>query len=454
MAKVLTAKAVETASASDKRREVADAQVPGLYLVIQPSGVKTWALRYRFDGASRKLTIGPVLLRRDEEITARPALGEAMTLPESRAAAREALQALSEGRDPAAERKAAKANPPIASDPERDLVRVQSGQFVDRYCKPRNRSWPEIERQFKVEINPHWGELRVQDISRRHVLDLLDGIVDRGSPVTANRVFATVRKFFAWLIERDVIALTPCAGIKTPSAETPRDRILDDDEIRLFWRATEKLADPFGPLCRLLLLTGQRREEVAAMTWHELQLADDRISVAMGNPAWRLSSDRTKNGNAHTVPLSPQAIATIKSIRRKLGKRGYLFTTTGDTPVSGFSRVKLRLDATMLELAKEDAEKRGDDPAKVKAPPPWTLHDLRRTAASGMARLNINLPVIEKVLNHVSGTFAGIVGVYQRHEFAAEKRAALEAWGNFVGGLTGAEKANVLQMKGRRNAAR
>ncbi|WP_292140816.1 site-specific integrase [Mesorhizobium sp.] len=446
MAKVLTAKAVETASAGDKRREIADAQVPGLYLVIQPSGVKSWALRYRFDGASRKLTIGPVLLRRDEEITGRPALGEAMTLPEARSAARDALQALSEGRDPAAERKAAKANPPAAIDPERDLVRVLSGQFVDRYCKPRNRSWPEIERQFKVEINPHWGELRAQDITRRHVLDLLDGIVDRGSPVTANRVFATVRKFFAWLIERDVIAQTPCAGIKTPSAETPRDRILADDEIRLFWRATEKLAEPFGPLCRLLLLTGQRREEVAAMTWHELQLGKD--------PAWQLSSGRTKNGNPHTVPISSRALATIKLIRRKAGKAGYLFTTTGDTPVSGFSRVKLRLDATMLDLAKEDAEKRGDDPAKVQPLPPWTLHDLRRTAASGMARLNINLPVIEKVLNHVSGTFAGIVGVYQRHEFAAEKRAALEAWGSFVDGLAGSKKANVLQMKGRRNASR
>ncbi|TIX68436.1 MAG: hypothetical protein E5V30_21275 [Mesorhizobium sp.] len=154
------------------------------------------------------------------------------------------------------------------------------------------------------------------------------------------------------------------------------------------------------------------------------------------------------------MPISSRALATIKLIRRKAGKAGYLFTTTGDTPVSGFSRVKLRLDATMLDLAKEDAEKRGDDPAKVQPLPPWTLHDLRRTAASGMARLNINLPVIEKVLNHVSGTFAGIVGVYQRHEFAAEKRAALEAWGSFVDGLAGSKKANVLQMKGRRNASR
>ncbi|TIU46036.1 MAG: DUF4102 domain-containing protein [Mesorhizobium sp.] len=440
MAKVLTSKAIETAHSGDSRREVPDAQVPGLYLVIQPSGAKSWALRYRFDGASRKLTIGPTLLRRDEEITHRPATGEAMTLPEARAAARDALQAVSEGRDPAAERKATKAKPLTTIDPERDLVRKLGEDFIERYCKPRNRSWPEVERQFKAEINPQWGERRAQEITRRDVLDLLDDIVDRGSPVTANRVFATVRKFFAWLIERDVLTDSPCAGVKAPSAETPRDRILDDDEIRLFWRAAEGLGEPFGPLCRLLLLTGQRREEVAAMTWHELQLGKE-------DPSWQLSASRTKNGNAHTVPLSPQAVAMIKAVRRKAGKPGYLFTTTGETPVSGFSRVKGRLDAAMLELARSDAEKRGEDPADVKTPPPWTLHDLRRTAASGMARLKINLPVIEKVLNHVSGTFSGIVGVYQQYEFGTEKRAALEAWGNFIDGLTGPKKPNVLQMK-------
>ncbi|QND58229.1 tyrosine-type recombinase/integrase [Mesorhizobium huakuii] len=443
MAKVLTAKAIETAQATTSRREIPDGQLPGLYLVVQTSGAKSWALRYRFAGAPRKLTIGPVLLRREEELPTPPTIGQAMTLPEARTAARGAMQSLSEGRDPSAEKKAAKAAPPSPVDPERDLVRKLGESFVERYCKPRNKSWKEIERQFKAEINPHWGDRRAQEISRRDVLDLLDRIVDRGSPVTANRVFATVRKFFSWLIERDVLRETPCAGVNAPSAETPRDRILNDGEVRLFWRATAELGEPFGTLFRLLLLTGQRREEVGAMTWRELQLDG-------AEPTWQLPASRTKNGNPHSVPLSKQAIAQIKTVRRKAGKAGLLFTTTGETPVSGFSRAKDRLDAGMLAIAREDAEDRGGDPAKVKPVPHWTLHDLRRTAASGMARLNINLPVIEKLLNHVSGTFSGIVGVYQRHEFSAEKRAAMAAWGNFVDDLMKPTKPNVVPLRSRK----
>lgn len=438
MAKVLTAKAVEAAQADARRREIPDAQLPGLYLVVQPSGAKSWALRYRIAGAPKKLTIGPVLLSRSEDAArATPALGQPMTLPEARAAARAALQTLSEGRDPSAAKKAAKALP---VDPERDLVRTLSETFVERWCKPRNRTWGEVERQFKVEINPGWGERRVQDIARRDIIELLDSIVSRGSPVTANRVLATLSKFFNWLVDRDVIASSPCTGVGRPAPESPRDRVLADDELRLVWLAADRLGEPFAPIVKLLILTGQRREEVGGMTWRELSLEGDAV--------WNLPAERTKNGLAHAVPLSPQSLVVIKSVKRKAGRKNLLFTTTGETPVSGFSRAKMRLDALMLDIAQAEAQHRGDDPSKVAPVPPWTLHDLRRTAASGMARLNINLPVIEKILNHVSGSFAGIVGVYQRHEFAAEKRAALGAWGNFVETLVGDKRTgNVAQLR-------
>lgn len=433
MASVLTAKAVEAAKPDPSRRiEKPDAALPGLYLVIQPSGARSWALRFRRNGRPAKLTLGPVLDRRDDAPPATLPLGQPHTLTEARTAARAALQALAEGKDPAASRKAQAA---AKADPERDLVKNLSATFVDRYCKPRNRAWSEVERQFKAEIIPKWGARRIQDIKKREVLDLLDGIVDRGSPVTANRVFATLRRFFNWLVERDVLEASPCDGIKKPTAEQSRDRILTDDEIKLFWKAASSFEYPFGPMWRLLLLTGQRREEVAGMVRKETVLDGDK-------PLWTIPASRAKNGIAHAVPLSPVAVEIIKALPI-IGKAGFYFTTTGDTHVTGYSRSKTRLDATMLAEMRKGAI----DPQSITLPS-WTLHDLRRTMASGMARLGINLPVIEKVLNHTSGSFGGIVSVYQHHDFADEKRRALDAWASFVLLLVEDKPAaNVVQMR-------
>ena len=440
MASVLTAKAVEAAKPGAARREIPDAALPGLYLVVQPSGARSWALRYRFDGRPAKLTIGPVLdQRKGEEVDGPMAMGQPMTLTEARRAARDALQTLAEGKDPGAVKKAASAarKASVAGpDADRDHVRKLSAAFVTRYCKPRNRAWQEVERQFRREINdgpdgkPMWGDRRVQDITKRDVLDLLDGIIDRGSPVTANRVFATLRTFFNWLVERGVIDDTPTAKLKKPTEEKARERVLTDSEIRLFWRATEGFEYPFGPMWRLLLLTGQRRNEIAGMRRDELALDGEE-------PLWTLPGSRTKNGRLHLVPLAPVTAEIIRGLP-VIGKKGFVFTTTGETSVSGFSRSKGRLDAAMLEAARKEAEEAGKDPATVTLEP-FTLHDLRRTMVSGMARLRINLPVIEKAVNHTSGTFDGIVAVYQHHDFLDERRAAFEAWANFIADLV-AEK--------------
>jgi integrase len=227
---------------------------------------------------------------------------------------------------------------------------------------------------------------------------------------------AAIRKLFNWALQRGIVATSLVAGIRAPLAERSRDRILSDDEIRRFWQACLKVGYPFGHVAWLLLLTGQRRREVAGMSWGELDL---------DNRTWLIPGARTKNGEPHSVPLSDAAIETINSLPRIKSERGFLFTTTGDTHVSGYSRAKAAIDKAMLAIARET------DP-ELDEIPRWTLHDLRRTAASGMARLGIALPVIEKALNHSSGSFAGIVAVYQRHHFSDEKRIALEAWGRFV----------------------
>jgi len=189
-------------------------------------------------------------------------------------------------------------------------------------------------------------------------------------------------------------------------------------------------------MVQLALLTGARRDEVRGITDRELKIADS---------LWKLPATRAKNHREHDIHLTDSALAIIEAVPRIKSKAGLLFTTTGETPPSGFSNSKERLDRLMLKYAREEAAERGDDPSKVQIAP-WVLHDLRRTIASGMARLGIQLPVIERCLNHISGSFGGIVGVYQRHTFADEKRTAFEAWSNHVTGLTSAPQTNVVAL--------
>lgn len=436
MAKALTAAAVEKVKSGSARREIPDGLLTGLYLIVQKSGRKSWAVRYRAAGKPRKLTLG-----------AYPALG----LTEARDEAKAALRRVQQGQDPAAEKK---------SEADRKYSNFENvaRSFLSRHAKPNNRSWKESARllglipdkaQAPRSDDPHtfvivkgspaakWGHRDIVSISRGEVIAALDKIVDRGAPAVANRTLAALRKMFNWAVERDLLEDNPCAGIKAPAAEQSRDRVLTDDELRAFWTACGELGAPFGPLFRLLLLTGQRREEAAALTWNEIE----------GN-TWTIPRERAKNDKAHAVPLSNAAEGVLDGVVRVAGEKGYAFTTTGETPVSGFSRAKAKLDERMLAVLQKEAAKGGGDPEKVVLQP-WRLHDLRRTVASGMARLGINLPVIERVLNHVSGSFGGIVGVYQRHEFQDEKQAALEAWGRFVMSLAEPSE-NVIEMRRRK----
>jgi integrase len=280
-----------------------------------------------------------------------------------------------------------------------------------------------------------WGDRTIHEITRRDVNDLLDRIVSRDAPVVANRTLAAARKMFAWAISKDIIQHSPCEGVARPHKEISRDRALSVEELALVWRAADVIGEPFGPLVKLLILTLQRRDEVAEMTRAELQ-----------DKNWVIPKERAKNGREHEVPLSAPALEIIETLPR-IGQGGFLFTTTGETAVSGFSRAKRRFDTEILKLQQMDAIERGEDPSAVKPLAEWTFHDLRRSGATGLAKLGVQLPVVEKVLNHTSGTFRGVVGVYQRHSFAAEKRSALDAWANFVDAtVTGKEASSVVSI--------
>jgi integrase len=192
---------------------------------------------------------------------------------------------------------------------------------------------------------------------------------------------------------------------------------LSDDEIRNAWRAFERVGLPFGKVGQLLLLTGARRGEIASGRWSEIDLEAK---------TWTIASGRSKNAIAHEIPLSDAAIEILKALPRIEG--GFVFSTTGATPVSGFSKARAAIDKAVLEVMRDDAEARGDDPAEVKPLEPWTLHDLRRTLATNLQKLGVRLEVTEAVLNHVSGSRSGVVGVYQRHTWRDEKREALDRW--------------------------
>ena len=398
MAKALTVRAVESVKAGAERREIPDGLLRGLYLVIQPgSGSKSWAVRYRRDGLPRKHTIGNY---------------PALDLVHAREMAAKALRAVAEGRDPGAEKQQARTAAP-------DTVAAVVADFIEKHCKRRNRSSTveETERLFRLHVLPRWRNRPVQSITR-DVRILLDQVIAGGSPVAANRTLAAVRLFFNWAVAHDIVAASPCAGVTRPTPETPRDRVLGASEITAVWHAATAMGGPFGPLVQLLVLTGARRDEVAQMRWSELDLV---------GCVWRLPPARTKNGKPHEIPLSTLAVAILQALPR-IDDSDYVLTTNGRAAASNFGKNKRRFGALLPP----------DMPA-------WTLHDLRRSVASGMAKLGISLPVIEKVLNHTSGSFAGIVDVYQLHDFADEKRQALQRWASHIEQLITPTKVTALR---------
>lgn len=449
-AKALTIMSVKGTKATAARQEIPDGLLPGFYLVIQPSGTKSWALRYRHEGKPRKMTIGPVIIDRTEPIDGLPALGEAMTLPEARTAARRALQTIAEGIDPGKVKKlAVEAVVAARKTDDQYLAEAMAVEFIQKYAMPKNRSWNETQRQFRKSITgwrdeesgeehkgPWWG-WDVRDIRKRDIVKLLDGISDGGSPISANRIFATLSVWFSWMVGRDKLMSSPMTGLKKTAVESARDRVLTDNEIRLFWKAASADTYPFSHLWRLMFLTGQRRGEVSGMEWKELTLSGDQ-------PHWIIPKERSKNKRPNHVPLTIEAVKILKSITRE-DQSPLVFTTNGETAVSGFSKSKKRLEEAMLATMHKEAVEAGRSPEDCSLEQ-WGLHDLRRTCATSMARLGVSIHIVEALLNHVSGTVSGVAAVYNRFDYIAEKRSALEQWEDFLLILAGERESNVVPM--------
>ena len=450
----LTAASVEKLKASRRRREIPDSGCPGLYLIVQPSGAKSWALRFRRPGGrTAKLTLGPVLSGREE---GEAVLGGPLTLAGAHLVATSLKRQRAMGHDIVAtrhreklERKAGVAK----------TFALAATDFVERYAMREIRRWQEQARLLGLrpaaegrglEIIPRgiadrWRDRPVAEIDGDDIHNIIDEVREKGVPGTERRaegqteslarlMFAVLSKLFAWLVERRRIKQNPCKGVHRPRPARARDRVLTDQEIRWFWAAAGTIGQLYGPLVRLLLLTGARLNEVAGMR---------RAELSADGTAWDLPGERTKNRRPHTVPLPPMARDILATVG---AGSNFVFSTTGRSPVSVGSKVKRRLDAAMLAeaLKQVTVAGRGRSNAKIK---PWRLHDLRRTAATGMAEIGVPPHVVEACLNHISGAKVGVAGVYNRAAYATEKRAALGRWADHIEGLIKGRPAKIVAFK-------
>lgn len=409
MAKHLTARAVELAKPlPGRRQEIPDGVVAGLYLIVQPTGAKSWALRYRnAEGKSRKLTLSYV--------------GRIDDLVSARNAARAALDQLAAGRDPATEKRRQREEPDDAPVTVRDVF----DSFLTRHAKKKQRAWRETERVFLKDVLPVLGDKPIADLRKRHLLDLLDEIADRPAPALASRVYDHLRKFLRWAVGREFITVSPLAGVDAPEKPAARERVLTEDEIRAFLWAIRRQGLAFRTISLLLLYTGQRRSEVAEMGIGE---------VAHNQALWVLPADRVKNKQEHYVHLAETPLSLFtgaQALRRPESSFVFPSERSDKKAFSGFGRCKNRLDADMLLFLRKQAERAGGDPEQI-ALPDWRLHDLRRTTVSGMAALGTPVHIAERVINHISGTFRGITSVYQRYEFNAEREKALTDWAEYL----------------------
>jgi integrase len=435
MTATLTAAAVRRMRPGKQRREVRDGGCRGLLLIIQPSGVKTWAMRFSQRGKLRRIALGPVDVS-GKDSAGPPQLGQLLTLAAARRLALQLNHERASGHDVVAARHREKLERAARGAA---TFAVAAKDFITQHAQRHTRDWEEQARL--LGFNPsdltiipkgladRWRDEPISDINGDDIHGIVDEAREKGAPglvrrskrpteARARAMMRTLSKMFGWLVAKRRLQANPCDGVARPQPPRARDRVLTNAEVVKFWRAAESMRKEFGVLLQLLLLTGCRLSEVAEMRRDELR--DEGAGVM-----WVIPGTRTKNKREHIVPLPPMACELLASVPMT---DGYVFTTDGAHPVSGWSKIKRRLDAAM----------------KV---PAWRLHDLRRTAATGMAGLGIAPHIVEAVLNHISGARAGVAGVYNRAAYAAEKKMALERWAGHVAGLVGGTPANVISLR-------
>jgi integrase len=463
----LTAAAVLRLKPAAVRREVPDAGAVGLRLVIQPSGAKSWALRFRRPGGRlAKLTLGP-LDPTGNETPQQPVIGFPLTLVAARALAAEVHRQRAQDLDVVEQHLTAKRRRRTTLE-ERgantfaDAVR----DYIERHKVKgqRPRRWREVARMLGLDfplaggeptivkhgLCDRWRSKPIAEINGDDLYHLIEEARHRGIPGLGRRnasasdsrgrkLAVALGSLFKWLRAHRRVSVDPMVGAHRPAPVAARDHVLNvktdvrnADELRWFLAACDTIGGPSGAMGKLLLLTGARLKEIAYMTRGEL---NDDLSML------RLPGARTKNGRPHDIPLPPLARSILESLPKGVGPF-VLSSNNGRTPFVNFSKIKKSFDAAMLaEAIKENGES-----ATLT---PWVFHDLRRSAATGMASIGVPPHVIEMILNHQSGFKASIAGTYNREAYEPEKRAALERWAVYIEGVVAGRKGNIVPLRGR-----
>jgi integrase len=387
--------------------EVSDGMVPGLRIRVGTSGAKTFIVRKRIGGRVRNITVGRY--------------GPRFGLADARRKARTILSDIEAGKDPTATLVT-----PRRAGKGAGTIRALWPAY--KAAKRDLRSIGEVERIFDRHILPKLGDRLADAVTRADVTGLIDEIA-ADAPVMARAVLAQLSAFYTWALPAlERLPANPCIGARRPDKPKSRDRVLSEAELVGLWNVAKGEHAPWGAVLKLLILTGQRRAEVI-----EARRSEFEAKAAL----WTIPGERAKNGEAHLVPLSKQALAVIESIP-EVGESPFLFPAAGndENAASGISKATKRFRSSLIKSLEHDV-------------PDWTLHDIRRSVATGMQRLGIRLEVTEAVLNHISGSRAGIVRVYLRHGFLDEKRHALEVWAAEVDRMiAGTDRGNVVALRG------
>jgi integrase len=433
----LTEYRIERLSVEPGRKDmlVFDGEQRGLAVRVSKNGGKSFLCQYTLNGHKRRVPLGSC---------------DALSLAGARSAASAIIGDVAKGKDPAADRKLTIAAERARRDRERLTLRALITDWEREHLSTRRTRYAaEAVRALNHAFADHL-DTPAEDLDRAAVVRALDalkrrqrakgvdGTHQRKGVAIVGRTAAYGRAAFSWAIKRGVLSDNPFSMLPIAARVAARERVLSDVELGEVWRAAGKMSRPYGCIVRLLILTGARKSEVAGMTWAEF--SDDLTT-------WTVPAERAKNGVPHLVPLNKPARDLLRGLlpdddadaRRVLRERkaagALVLPGLKGTPFEGWSKAKRALDDEIVQARTDDAVHSGHEPEQLSG---FRLHDLRRTLATGFQRLGVRLEVTEAVLNHVSGTRAGIVGVYQRHDWAAEKRVALDAWAKHV--LACAEK--------------
>jgi integrase len=398
-----------------------DVAVPGFGVRVSDKGLLTFILVARFqrDGNPTRRRLGRY---------------PALSLGDARKKAIAWLELIEKGIDPEAEASRRQVEIEKAKKAEQlkqqNSLRSRIVEFLDQGIVKEQRQFAETKRILQKEIADPWGDKLLHEVTRTDVKDRIKEIIERGSPAMARNVLAAAKVFFEWAQDGEYIEDSPAAGIssKKQIGEKPfRDRVLQDDELAAVWRATGIMGYPYGPMYRLLLLTGARLNEIAGARWREVDLEETKILT--------VPPERFKSKATHIVPLSAQAIAILDTLPRfTKDEDHYIFTLkSGKAPVHSFSVAKERLDKLV-------ADQLG------KVPPPFVTHDLRRTVRTRLSALKVPEIVAELVIGHGK---KGLARIYNQHKFKDEMREALELWASKLRDITEPPPKNVTKFKKR-----